>query len=228
VDPIGKKMRFSGDTNHTIEVVGIVSNTRTEALTDQAGPEIYFPFWQNGAFSKHLIVRSTGDPRPLVGLIRRELIAIEPTSAVEHVKTMEDIRQDSVASRLFAMRLMLGFAVIASALALVGIYGVLSLSVGSRTKEIAVRIAVGAPRLEIFRLILGEGLRLVAFGLGFGAIGTALLGRFLATYLFGVRPSDPVALVAAVLGFTVVALMASWLPAYRATKVDPIDALRNE
>jgi putative ABC transport system permease protein len=227
VDPVGKKLRFTGETN-TIEIVGIVSNTRTEALSEQAVPEIYFSLWQNVAFSKHLIVRTAADPRPLIAPIRNELHAIDPTSAVEHIKTMEDIRRDSVASRTFAMRLLLGFALIASALALVGIYGVLSLSVGSRTKEIAVRVAVGAPRVKIFRLILGEGFRLVLLGLLLGAIGTVLLGRLLATFLFGVKPSDPLALAVAALGFAAVALLACWLPAYRSTRVDPMEALRYE
>jgi predicted permease len=227
-DPVGRKLRFAGDTNRTIEVVGIVSNTRTEALSEQAGAEIYFPFWQNQAFSKHLVVRSTGDPHPLIALVRRELHAVEPTASVEHVKTMEDIRRDSVAARTFAMRLLLGFGVVASVLALVGIYGVLSLSVGSRTKEIAVRIAVGAPRSEILGLVLGEGFRMVLLGLALGAVVTVLLGRILATFLFGVTPSDPLALAVAALGFTAVALMACWLPAYRATRVDPIQSLRYE
>jgi len=229
VDPVGKKLRFSGDSDtNSCEVVGIVSNTRTEALSELASPEIYFSLWQNVAFSKHLIVRTAADPRPLVALIRQELHSLDPTSAVEHVKTMEDIRRDSIASRTFAMRLLLGFALIASALALVGIYGVLSLSVGSRTKEIAVRVAVGAPRLEIFRLILGEGFRLVLLGLLLGAIVTVLLGRLLATFLFGVEPSDPLALAAAAFGFAMIALIACWLPAYRATRVDPMEALRYE
>ena len=226
-DPLGKKLRFPGDTN-AFEIVGIVSNTRTEALSEQASPEIYFSLWQNGAFSKHLVVRTAADPHPLVALIRQELRSVDPTAAVEHFKTMEDLRRDSVASRTFAMRLLLGFAVIASALALVGIYGVLSLSVGSRTKEIAVRVAVGAPRWEIFRLILGEGFRLVLLGLLLGAIVTVLLGRLLATFLFGVAPGDPLALAAAALGFAIVALVACWLPAYRATRVDPMEALRYE
>jgi putative ABC transport system permease protein len=229
MDPVGKKLRFSGDNDtNAFEVVGIVSNTRTEALSELANPEIYFSLWQNGAFSKHLIVRTAADPHPLVALIRQELHSLDPTSAVEHVNTMEDIRRDSVASRAFAMRLLLGFALTASGLALVGIYGVLSLSVGSRTKEIAVRVAVGAPRLEIFRLIIGEGFRLVLLGLLLGAIGTVLLGRLLATFLFGVAPSDPLALAAASFGFATVALLACWLPAYRATRVDPMEALRYE
>ena len=126
------------------------------------------------------------------------------------------------------MRLLLGFAAIASVLALVGIYGVLSLSVESRSKEIAVRVAVGAPRLAIFHLILGEGFRLVLFGLLLGAMVTALLGRLLSTFLFGVEPYDPLSLMVAAVGFALVGLFACWLPAYRATQVDPIQALRYE
>lgn len=226
-DPLGRKLRFIDNTN-IIEIVGVISNTRTEALSEEPSPEIYFSFWQNTAFSKHLIVRTAADPHPLTSLIRRELLSLEPTSAVEYVRTMEDIRRESVAPRTFAMRLLLGFGLIAGTLAVVGIYGVLSLSVGSRTKEIAVRIAVGAPRWEILRLILGEGFRLVLWGLLLGLMVTLLLSRLLSIFLFGVAPADPLAIVAAALGFAGVALAACWLPACRATQVDPLEALRHE
>ncbi len=169
-DPLGKKLRFVGNTNQTIEVVGIVSNTRTEALSQSAEPEIYFPFWQSGAFSKHLIVRTASDPQPLAAAIRREIHDIDPTAAVEHFKTMAEIRGESLAPRTFAMRLLGGFSFVASVLALVGIYGVLSLSVRSRTKEIAVRVAIGAQRHEILRLVLREGFRLIVTGPAVGVI----------------------------------------------------------
>ncbi|HTL59451.1 MAG TPA: ABC transporter permease, partial [Candidatus Limnocylindrales bacterium] len=228
VNPLGRRLRVVGDTN-TVEVVGIVSNTRTEALSEQASPEIYFSLWQSKAYSTHLVIRTTtANPHALIAPVRRELHSLDPTSAVEHVKTMEDIRRDSVAPRTFAMRLLLGFAVIASLLALVGIYGVLSLSVGSRSKEIAVRVAVGAPRLAILRLILGEGLGLVLMGLLLGTMVTVLLGRLLATFLFGVGPTDMVALATAAFGFAAVALIVCWFPACRAARVDPIEALRHD
>ena len=227
-NPIGRKMRFVGDTNRMIEVVGIVSNTRTEALSHQAEPEIYFPFWQSGAFSKHLIVRAASDPRPLAALVKRELQSVDPTAAVEHARTMEDIRRESVAPRTFAMRLLIGLSLAASALALVGIYGVVSLSVGARTKEIAVRMAIGAQWHEILRLILGEGFRLIVLGVVLGAIIAVSLGRVLEAFLFETKPADPLTLGGVALLFAAVALVACLLPACRAARVDPMEALRYE
>ena len=227
-NPIGHQMHFAGDTNRLIEIVGMIGNTRTENLSQEADPEIYFPFWQNGAFSKHLLVRAQSDPRPLLAMVQREIHAIDPTAAVEHVQTMEDIRRESVASRTFAMRLLIAFAVVASLLALVGIYGVLSLSVGSRSKEIAVRVAIGAQRREILEMILGDGFRLVALGLLLGAIIAVSLGRLLGTFLFEVTPSDPFTLASVTFLFAAVAMLACWLPARRATRIDPMEALRNE
>jgi putative ABC transport system permease protein len=225
-NPMGRKMRFAG-ADDTIEIVGLVRNTRTEALSQHAEPEIYFPLWQRGAFSKHLILRARSDPRALGPLVRRALHAVEPTASIEHIKTMADIRQESVAPRTFAMRLLAGFALVATVLALVGIYGVLSLSVGSRTKEIAVRIAVGAQRHQILRLILGEGFRLILLGLVLGIGVAVLLGQALAALLFDATPTDPIALAAAALLFGSVALIACVVPAYRAARVDPMRALRH-
>jgi putative ABC transport system permease protein len=229
-NPIGRKMRFTGDTDikHITEIVGVVSDTRTEALSQRAEPEIYFPLWQFTAFSKHLVVRAASNPQALAALVRGELRAVDPTSAVEHITTMEEIRNESIAPRTFAMRLLTGFAFAATALALVGLYGVLSLSVGSRTKEIAVRKAVGAQAYEILRLILGEGSRMIALGLALGTVLAILLGHILEALLFEVQPADPMALAGAAVLFGAVALGACLLPAWRAARVDLMDALRQE
>jgi putative ABC transport system permease protein len=163
-------------------------------------------FWQSGAFSKHLVVRASGDPIALAALVRAQLRAIDPTSAVERMTTMAAIRRESVAARTFAMRLLVGFAVVATLLALVGLCGVLSLSVNSRMKEIAVRKAVGAQRRQIVQLVVGEGTRLVAVGLLLGAMMAVLVGRLLQTLLCDVRPADPLALGIGAIAFGVVAV----------------------
>jgi predicted permease len=226
---IGRQIRFAGDTTgKPIEIVGIVADTRTEALNEKADPQLYLSFWQNHAFSKHLIVRAAGDPLALAGLVRGELHAIDPTSAVEHVTTMSEIRRESTASRTFAMRLLTGFAGTAMLLALVGLYGVLSLSVGSRTKEIAVRKAVGAQAYQVVALVLGEGSRLIVLGLVLGIIAALSVGRLLQALLFDVHPGDPLALGLAAVLFGLIALMACFVPAWRAGRVDLMEALRQE
>jgi putative ABC transport system permease protein len=173
-------------------------------------------------------VRVAGDPLSLAALVRSELRAVDPTSAVEHITTMSDIRRESTASRTFAMRLLTGFAATAMLLALVGLYGVLSLSVGSRTKEIAVRKAVGAQGHQIVGLVLGEGGRLIALGLALGTIAALSLGRLLEALLFDVHPTDPLALAAAAVLFGLIALLACLVPAWRAGRVDLMEALRQE
>jgi putative ABC transport system permease protein len=227
-NPLGRQMRFAGDLKRSLEIVGIVSDTRTDSLSGGAEPEVYLPFWQSGAFSKHLVVRAGADPRSLAALVRREVHAVDPTAAVEHVTTMTEIRRESLAPRTFAMRLLIGFSVLATALALVGVYGVLALSVESRLKEIAVRKAIGAQARDIVQLILGDGLRMIAAGVVLGAVAAMVLGRALEGYLFGVRAADPLSLLAAGLAFLVVALGASALPAIRAARADLLLALHQE
>jgi len=225
---MGQRMRFAGDLKRPIEIVGIVSDTRTAALSAQAEPEVYFPFWQQGAFSKHLVVRTASDPSALAALVRREVHAVDPAASVEHFTTMAQIRRDSIASRTFAMRLLIGFSMLATVLALVGIYGVLSLSVGSRVKEIAVRKAVGAQDRDILRLILSEGSRMIVIGIVLGLGVSIFVGRALARQLFEVRAADPLALGAAAAAFGVVAILICLLPATRAAKTDLLAALHQD
>jgi putative ABC transport system permease protein len=225
---LGRQMRFAGDAKRTIQIVGVVADTRTDALSAPAEPEVYLSFWQSGAFSKHLVVRAAAEPGTLTTLVRREVHAVDPTASVEHFTTMAQIRRDSIAPRTFAMRLLTGFSVLAAALALVGIYGVLSLSVGSRVKEIAVRKAVGAQRHDILQLILGEGARMIAVGVALGAIVAVFVGRALENYLFEVRPGDPLSLAIAGVMFGAVAFATCLLPATRAAATDLLTALHHD
>ena len=160
-------------------------------MTQEASPEIYLSLWQATAFSKHLVIRTAADPRAVLVAVERELRAVDPTAAIENPKTLEQIRDDSLASRTFAMQLLVGFSVVGSVLTLVGIYGVLSLSVASRRRELAIRSAVGAEQKDIRNLIFGEGFRLIASGVLAGVALAIVLSRVLRTFLFEVQPSDP-------------------------------------
>jgi putative ABC transport system permease protein len=223
---IGRKFWFDGRDKPGIAIVGEIANGRTDDLTQQASPEVYLPLWQAMAFSKHLVVRTTADPRALVVAVERELRAVDPTAAIENVKTLEQIRDESLASRTFAMRLLIGFAAVGSVLTLVGIYGVLSLSVVSRRRELAIRCAVGAQKNDIRRLILGEGFRVITGGVFLGVALAVVLSQVLKSFLYEVQPNDPVTLIVVGLLFMGVGLLACWVPAWRAEKVDPLEALR--
>jgi putative ABC transport system permease protein len=153
---------------------------------------------------------------------------VDPTAAIENVKTLEQIRDESLASRTFAMNLLTGFSVLGSVLTLVGIYGVISLSVASRRRELAIRSAVGAQQKDIRRLIFGEGFRLIVGGVLGGILLAVVLSQVLRSFLFEVQPSDPATFIVVGTLFIAVGLLACWPPARRAGKVDPLEALRYE
>jgi len=224
---IGRRIWFGRD-KPGVQIVGEIANGRTDDLTQAPTPEVYLPLWQANAFSKHLVVRTAGDPRTVVVAIQRELRAVDPTAAIENVKTLEQIRDDSLASRTFVMRLLTGFSVLGGVLTLVGIYGVISLSVASRRRELAIRSAVGAQQKDIRRLIFGEGFRLIAGGVLGGIALAVIVSRVLRTFLFEVQPGDPATFIVVGALFVAVGLLACWAPARRAGKVDPLEALRYE
>ena len=225
---VGRKLWLRGPTNPPAEIVGLVADSRTSDLTRGAEPEIYASLWQNTAFSKHLVIRSSADPLSVMPEVRAQIRSVDPTAAVENIKTLDDIRIDSLASRSFAMQLLAGFAAIGSILTLVGIYGVLSLSVASRRRDIAIRSAIGASAGNIRNLVFSEGLRLIAAGIATGIAVSLLFSRILITFLFEVQPTDPATLAGVGLVFTAVALLACWVPMRRAVKVNPLEALRND
>jgi putative ABC transport system permease protein len=225
---VGRRFWMGGRDKPGTEIVGEIANGRTDDLTQAASPEIYLPLWQANAFSKHLVVRTAADPRAVVVAVERELRSVDPTAAIENVKTLEQIRDESLASRTFAMNLLTGFSIMGSALTLVGIYSVLSLSVASRRRELAIRSAVGAQQSDIRKLIFGEGFRLIAGGVLMGAGLAIVLSRVLKSFLFEVQPSDPATLIVVGALFVGVGLLACWMPVRRAARVDPLEALRYE
>ncbi len=227
-DVVGRKFWLDGRDKPATQIIGEIANGRTDDLTQEASPEVYLSLWQASAFSKHLVVRTTANPTAVVGAVERVVHSIDTTAAIENVKTLEQIRDESLASRTFAMQLLSGFSVVGSILTLVGIYGLLSLSVASRRRELAIRSAVGAQQQQIRNLIFGEGFRLIAGGVLIGIVVASILSLALRSFLYEVEPGDPLTLIVVGALFVAVGLLACWIPVRRAAKVDPLEALRYE
>jgi len=235
-DPIGRHI----DDNQTndenpppLTVVGVVPRVRTDAPGEEVDrmnlPQMYFSAAQYARYENNLLVRvKNGDPTNLAAAILREVQSIDPEQPVANVSTMSKNISESLATRRLTMSLLGTFAALALVLASVGLYGVMALSVTQRTREFGIRLALGAPREDVFRLALGRGLLLVAIGLGLGLLGALGAGRALTSLLYDVGSLDPGAMLAAIISLAAVAILACWFPARRATRVDPIVALRYE
>jgi putative ABC transport system permease protein len=173
-----------------------------------------------------LVVRTKVAPLSLVRAIRKEIFALDPRQPVSNVQALEDLVDDSLADRRLVLTLLNLFSVAALLLVAVGLYGVLAYSVRQRTREIGIRSALGAQPGDVLKLILGQGMRLVFIGLGLGLPGALVLSRLIRTLLYGVGPADPLTLLGACILITSVALIACWLPARRAVRIDPVAALK--
>ena len=224
-DPIGKRIHVMFSPEVTI--VGIVGNVKHNALNLPAYPHIYLPQSQEVWNWTSFVVKTTGSLEALAPLLRAQVTAVDPQLPVT-VRTMDDVRADSVGQpRLYA--LLVGcFAAVALGLAVVGIFGVVSHMVVQRTREIGVRVALGAEQREILKLVVGQGMQPVAFGLAVGIAGALMLTRSLKELLFEVEPTDPLTLAVVVALLGAVGLIACWIPARRAAGLDPIAALRAE
>ncbi|MEO7724065.1 MAG: ABC transporter permease [Chthoniobacterales bacterium] len=235
-DPIGQHL----DDNQTndekappLTIVGVVPRVRSdvpgEEFDRQKLPQMYFCAAQFARYDNNLLVRvKGGDPASLAPAVVREVQTIDPDQPIANISTMSKNISQSLATRRLTMTLLGTFAALALVLASVGLYGVMALSVTQRTREFGIRLALGAPRNDVFRLALGRGLLLVGIGLGLGLLGALGAGRALTSLLYDTGGLDPAALLTAIVALASVAVLACWFPARRATRVDPIVALRYE
>jgi predicted permease len=227
-DPVGRRFRFGGPTNPWFTVVGVAGDMRRQSLEQVALPQMFEPLPQNPSRLVVLLVRTSGDPRGMMTTLQAAVREVAKDAPVYGVSTLEDRMGVLGGQRRFQTSLLLAFAVIALVLAAVGIYGLIRYSVTTRSREIGIRMAVGAHGGDILRLILREGLTLSLAGLIIGLLGAVVLTRFLSSLVFGVTPTDPKTFVAVSVLLTGVAAAASYLPARRAARIDPIAALKYE
>jgi putative ABC transport system permease protein len=228
VDPLGKRLKLALRDELWRTIVGVVGDVRYRELQDIRF-DLYIPLTQwRGAFVNHLAVRTTAEPTAMIGAVRRELAALDPGQSAVRVATMEELVAANLAQSRFSALLLNCLSGLALLLAAVGIYGVLAYSVARRTGEFGIRLALGAQAGDILKLVVGQGMILVAAGIGLGLLASFALTRLLTKLLFGVSPSDPLTFAGIALLLTAVAFVACWLPARRATRVDPLVALRHE
>ena len=228
-DAIGKRIVLDGPDKTPREIVGVVEDVRRNGLDAGVQPEMYFSVLQRPERRMNLVIRSTTeDATQLTPAARAEVKAFDPKQIIWRAQTLEQLLSTSVAPRKFNMMLLGIFASVALVLAAVGLYGVMSYSVSWRTQEIGIRMALGAKRTDVLRMVVRQGMTMTLIGLALGLIGVIALSRVMAGMLYGVSPTDPLTFTGVSIVLLIVALLACLIPARRATRVDPIVALRSE
>ena len=227
-DAVGSRLSFGGAQGPWQEIVGVVRDSKYLTLGEEPVPCVYLPLAQNHETGVSLHVRATVDPSSLIGAVRTEVQALEKNLPVTNVRPMtETIGNSLYAARMGAILLGI-FGALALLLAAVGLYGVMSYVVSRRTREIGIRMALGAQSSDVFKLVLKEGMTLVAIGVALGLVKAMIVTRLLASFLYGISATDEITFASIPLILALVALVACYLPARRAMKVDPMVALRYE
>jgi putative ABC transport system permease protein len=229
-DPIGKRFRFGFQkpTDPWISVVGFVGDMRRDGLTRVPVSQAFLPLTQDPARGMDFVVRAASDPRALAAAVRSAIRSVDRTAPVFNVSTLDEQLREQTAPMRFETALLGAFATLAMLLAAIGIYGITRYSVAQRTHEIGVRMALGAECVDVLTLVVGHALQLTLAGMGIGLVGAVVLTRFLSSLLYEVKPTDLITYVIVSLMLAAVALVACYIPAHRATKVDPMVALRYE
>ncbi|MBO0799351.1 MAG: ABC transporter permease, partial [Blastocatellia bacterium] len=225
-DPIGKRIHFTNGPTVFREIVGIVGDVKQGGLDEDTTLQAYEPYLQKTYSGMTLVVRTAGDPSNLTAAIRNEVLNIDKEQPVSGIRTLEQLVSNSISQQKFSMLLLGVFAAVALVLATIGIYGVLSYAAAQRTHEIGVRMALGARAVNVMRMVIGHGMKLVLLGLTLGLGAALALTQLMKQMLFGVRAADPLTYALIALLLVLVALFACWIPARRAAKVDPMIALR--
>jgi predicted permease len=230
-EAIGKRIRWGGwNPQGWLTIAGVAADVKFSKLEAESPPAVYMPIFQIPRIRRDaiFIARTTADPASLAAALRREIAAVDSDLPVYDIRTMNQVIAESVERRKFTMGLLTIFAITAMSLAALGLYGVLSYAVTQRTREIGIRMALGGRRLDVLRLVVGQGMKMTMIGAIAGLIASLALTRLMKGLLFGVSASDPLTFAAVALLLAIVALVACWFPARRATKVDPMVALRCE
>src|SRR5246127_2628653 len=227
-EAIGKRLSIWHDEKFMREIVGVVGDTKTGSLTGEGGAQIYVQKAKDKSNLMGLVIRTAGYPAAFATTLRHEVQALDKNQPIYNVRTMDDVVANSLGTRRVSMQLFAVFGCAALLLAALGIYGVMAYSVAQRTQEIGIRMALGAQRSDVLRLVVRQGMTLAAIGVVAGLAGAFSLTRLMASLLFNVRPDDPMTYLAISFLLIVVALLACYLPARRAMFVDPIEALRTE
>ena len=227
-DVLGKHLELLGDSQPDREIVGIVGNISHRSLIDPQQPKMYVAYAQYAPPAMNLVVRASANPTPLETAVYDAVRALDKEETLSAFRSLDDIVESSVEQPRFSSWLLGMFATLALALAAVGLYGVMAYSVTQRTHEIGVRMALGAKQSDVFRMVVREGMRVALAGLAIGTASSLAFGRFLASMLYEVKPSDPATFVWVSIGVVGVALLSNYIPARRAAKVDPMVALRYE
>jgi putative ABC transport system permease protein len=227
-DPLGKRMQIGINGNPMMQIIGVVEDVKHFGLDSKARPEFYVPYEKDPWPFMTVVVRGSSDPKSLAGAMRSEVWAVDGDLPIPDIKTIDQLLSDSVARRRFNMLLLAVFGGVALVLAAVGIYGVMSYSVTQRSHEIGIRMALGAKQSDVLKLVVGQGMTLALIGVGIGLAASFALTRVMTSLLFSVGATDPLTFAVISVVLTGVALGACFVPALRATKVDPMIALRYE
>jgi putative ABC transport system permease protein len=226
-DPLGQRIIIRNQPEIR-EIIGVVNDIRHFGPDQDPAPEMYAPYNQFAIGAAPLIVRTSSGPEALIGAVRKEIQAVDREVAIGQVRTMEELMSSALARRRFALLLLGVFASVAVLLAAIGVYGMMSYAVAARTREIGIRMAFGAQAGDMLKLVIGRGLKLTFCGVAVGLVAAFALTRLIKTQLFGVNATDPATFVSIAALLALVALVACWIPARRATKVDPLIVLRTE